>query len=299
MNMKNKKTDNFLFGTHDHIVTDVDVNAIFMHKPDLRLSKEEMEVISRYGGIGGKKGLSLDEKMNGGALNEFFTPPIVCDVVASLARCFVARTMEKPTCKVLEPSCGSGNMIAAVLRSKSKGERFTIDAYEYNELNCKIARALYELGDYSGCKQPHDAVAIRPGEFEQCLVERSANDRRISPIFLARDLKKQIKNKEYGEYDLVIGNPPYGKRMGSRYKIDNTFMQNEFFFIYYGLLNLRKNGILAYVVPVNVLGSPFDGVYEKSKLKIAEIADLEFAMRLPSVFDKTNIPTDIIIMKRL
>ncbi|GHU65033.1 hypothetical protein FACS189447_03250 [Spirochaetia bacterium] len=108
---------------------------------------------------------------------------------------------------------------------------------------------------------------------------------------------KPGKPYEGKKYDVVIGNPPYGKYEGL-YKgkgegKDHT--RYEEYFIDRGLDTLREGGVMAFVVPSGFLR----GADSKIKQKIAEKGKLMEAWRLPNgTFNTTGVGTDIIIIRK-
>ena len=96
----------------------------------------------------------------------------------------------------------------------------------------------------------------------------------------------------------MIGNPPYGKYKNtySSYFPTPKLTQIEQFFFYYGLKLLKPGGLLVYVVSSNFLRNGH--TYENAKNEIGKLADIIDAYRLPSVFDFSEVPVDIIVLKR-
>jgi hypothetical protein len=71
----------------------------------------------------------------------------------------------------------------------------------------------------------------------------------------------------------------------------------ELFFIYHGLRMLKTNGLLVYVTSSNIMRSGLS--YQGEKDRIGELAELVDAYRLPPVFRHSDVPTDIIILRKL
>jgi type I restriction-modification system DNA methylase subunit len=108
------------------------------------------------------------------------------------------------------------------------------------------------------------------------------------------------------KYDLVIGNPPYGKFEG-RYagmgEKDFTKASNYIeYFITRSLDLLNDDGLLVFIVGAEVAngGKLFlDSQPNLVKSRIALQADLIDAYRLPNgVFDRTDVVSDIIVLRK-
>lgn len=219
--------------------------------------------MSIYQGKGGEKGSS-----DRGVLYEYFTPDYVCEFMYQLA------VKYGYTCgKVLEPSCGSGNCIKPIYERKDYTH---IDAFE---TNAEAAKA---------CKERFPHVNIYNNYFETAFLEQ--------PRFSTPAKKTWLPN---APYDLVIGNPPYGKatnRYSSYFRGKDRFAQLEMFFMYKSLQLLKSGGLLVFITSMNFMST--GSAYQDAKDRIGEIADLVDAYRLPKVFEKTDICTDIIVLRK-
>jgi hypothetical protein len=99
-------------------------------------------------------------------------------------------------------------------------------------------------------------------------------------------------------FSLVIGNPPYGKYKNhySSYFTKPKMPQIEQFFIYQGMQMLKKDGLLIYILGSNFLRNGL--TYTKAKEEIGKYADIIDAYRLPAVFKNSDVPTDIIVLRK-
>lgn len=156
-----------------------------------------------------------------------------------------------------EPSAGTGRYI--MLRP----EGITMDGIELDRVSGTVAQIINEDSN------------IEIGDFQS--------------IFFQKD--------SWPEYDLVIGNPPYGARggfikgKGEEPKIDRW----EEYFIKRGLDMTKEGGIVAYVVNSSFLQKGGS----KGKEAIAKVGKLEAAYRLPEgTFEDTTIGTDIVIFRK-
>lgn len=201
-------------------------------------------------------------------LFSFFTPVWLCEVMYQLA---IRNGFNPKTGKILEPACGTGNFLTVFDNPKN------VTAFELDNLNCQIAK-----------KRCPEAV-IYNQHFETAFLQE--------PRFTTflKDKGTWLKDNPF---DLVIGNPPYGKYSGPYAPYFKTlkFKQVEMFFMYQSLKLLKKDGLLVFITGSNFMRN--DKTYNHEKEKISELAEFVDAYRMPKVFKKTDVPTDILIFKR-
>ena len=153
--------------------------------------------------------------------------------------------------KVLEPSVGIGRF----LETAPKNTNF--DVVEMNPVSAKITKILYPDAN------------VTTGEFQEKFINKENNT--------------PVKNVT-PEYDIVIGNPPYGQYAG-RYKgmgEGKKFSRLEAYFINRGLDSLKENGIMTFIVPSSFL----DSAITAGKQEIGTKCELVDAYRLPeNTFD--------------
>lgn len=191
-----------------------------------------------------------------GILDEYYTDEKIVDAVRNLVQ---EHFRHRSDIKVLEPSVGTGNFLEA---AKSLGIKTDITAFEINETTARITKI----------RHPDAEVNLR--SFETEFIDEKGNKKNFSL-----------------QYDLVIGNPPYGdhrglyKGLGEEPKISKY----EDYFVKRSLDSLKEGGILAMVLPSGWLN-------RQNSLKNAQIKD---GFRLPSgAFSGTQVGTDIVILKK-
>lgn len=223
-------------------------------------TKEEIDFLKNFEGSGGTKFSNANSPSS--VLHEFFTPYWVCELMFELAY----KHGYQDGKLVLEPSCGIGRF-AEFVKNKSK-----ITLIEADSTLCNIASLLYPKADV------HNLY------FEQLFLKK--------PRFSEKIKESWIDKK----YDLVIGNPPYGINK-SRYSwAFKNFPQLEVMFIFQSLMLLKSGGILVFITAQNFMRN--GDKYNAAKDMIGEQADLIDAYRLPSVFKNTEVPTDIIVLRK-
>jgi len=191
-----------------------------------------------------------------GILDEYYTQDKIVDAVRNLIKDHFKTQNE---ISVLEPSVGTGNFIYATheLSVNSK-----ITGFEINEITAKIAKLLHPEAD------------INLRSFEAEFIDDKGNKKDFSQ-----------------QYDLAIGNPPYGEHRGLYKGLgeEPKISKYEDYFVKRSLDSLKPNGILAMVLPSGWLN-------RQKNLQNASVLD---GFRLPNgAFAGTQIGTDIVILRK-
>lgn len=224
----------------------------------------EKEFISQYTGSGGQGNQGAKGE---GLLYEFYTPDYIAELMWQLAHYH-----GYDGGFVLEPSIATGACI------KHAPDKSKVVGFEINDYTAEICKILYPQ------------ITLHKGYFETAFLQEPRFNMRI----------KKAPNTWLPQYpfSLVIGNPPYGKHINlysSLFKTPQMY-QIEIFFMYYGLQLLKKGGLVVYLTSSNFLRNGIS--YQSTKHWIGQIADLVDAYRLPTVFSHSQVPTDIIVLKR-
>lgn len=210
------------------------------------------------------------------ALDEFFTPKWVAEIMYKLA---VKHGFKGG--KVCEPSFGKG-VFFDVLTENGIPEKdlFGFEIYKPNF-------------DYVKNKYPK-AILIDHNfeyEFAKSTKELKRDGIIINQSFLDTD------------FDMFIGNPPYGSHISpySHLFDKNAQIRYEGFFILLALQKLKSNGLCVFII--NSLWMNNGNKYNKQKEMIAKYGELIDSYRLPNGIFKgenrdTNIATDIVIFKK-
>jgi type I restriction-modification system DNA methylase subunit len=228
-------------------------------------SSDDIAFIQQYEGSGGQgsKGASGE-----GVLYEFFTPDYIVDLMWELA---YKHGFDKEGI-VLEPGIGTGRMIAPA------PDKNLVVGFEINPISARI------------CEITYPEAQINNAYFETAF---------LAPSRYTSKIKNDRLTWLSGyPFSLVIGNPPYGKHKNkySSYFTTPKMQQIELFFMYYGLKLLKPGGLLVYLTSSNFLRNGIS--YNSEKDSIGKLAELVDAYRLPPVFRFSEVPTDIIVLKR-
>jgi type I restriction-modification system DNA methylase subunit len=252
------------------------------------LNTEERAILESYAGVGGQyksnddpnpdakaggRSMSSDwddnQTHNVDALTQFYTPDFICKKIYKTA---YSLGVPKDG-KVLEPSCGNGRFI------KHAPDQSKVVGFEISEIPYKISSKLYPQ------------ATIHHKYFEQALLKAPRFTdiiRGSSPTWI----------KQY-PFDLVIGNPPYGKHKNKWQSFFSfpKFPQIEFFFIHYGVKLLRPGGLLIYVTSSNFIRTGLS--YQANKTKILELLKPVGTYRMPNKFmELTEVGSDILFFRK-
>jgi len=174
-------------------------------------------------------------------------------------------------------------------------------AYEYGYNGGKVLEPSAGIGRFLHYFSPSTKVTAYEPDLTSYLIAK-ANfptfniiNSTFNEVFVDRQGKVQSFDKDY---DLVIGNPPYGIFKGryttSEKKATNATNYVEYF-ISRGLDMLKTGGVLVYVIPSNFI----QGGFNKAKESIYNKATLQVAYRLPrNIFKATDIQTDIVVFTK-
>ncbi len=228
------------------------------------LTEAERAVLEDFPGVGSDYDESKGFDHNEAALTQFYTPPFAADAIYAIA----ASLGVPANGRVLEPSCGVGRLL------KPAANAANCVAFEVDKTAFRIAKKLYP------------AATIYNQYFETA--------------FLAAPRYNTVaKNGSWlGEFDFVVGNPPYGKHKNEYQSFfPKRWSQIEFFFFYYGVKLLKPGGILAYVTGSNIIRNGFS--YQGFKKELFSLCEFVTAYRMPNEFmEATQVGSDIIFLRK-
>ena len=201
-------------------------------------------------------------KSGRGVLDEYYTPRGVVSFVKRVLDGLPEIGDAKRPALILEPSVGVGNFLDGITNLASRSA--LIRAYEVNEISARIAKVL------------HPEANVRIAPFESLFMDERGGKR---------------KPESMGEYDLVLGNPPYGDHRGKYRGLgeEPSIARYEDYFVKRSLDLLREGGVLAMVLPSGWL----------NRHKVERGWRIEVAYRLPNgVFAGTDVGTDVVVLRK-
>lgn len=225
-------------------------------------AESELDYIQQYTGAGG---LDMKEATDSGRLHEYYTPDAIVARMWALAFKYGFTGG-----RILEQSAGIGRFLRYVDPAND-----TVQAFELDLISGQILKACF----------PWAETTI--GEFETIFYPNGPGQKRVQPS---------------ANFDLVIGNPPYGGRDGKyqgktlegAYTLAKTLDQ---YFIEKGVSLLKPNGLLIMIIPSSFLNN--DASYNNFKDHIQKTAELVDAYRMPiGIFDFTSVASDIIVIRK-
>lgn len=218
------------------------------------------EEIAKINTYTGAGGREKEGAEGRGLLDEYYTPQEVTTMTGAILSRIGAF---KSGMRVLEPSAGTGAFLMDIPSDS------VVDAHEINEIAARILKLNHKDAN----------VSVEPFE----------------SLFMGE--RGEVRTPA-AQYDLVIGNPPYGghrgkyKGMGEEPKITRY----EEYFLKRALDVTKEGGYVAMVVPSGFLRTG----PSKAKEEITRTGELVAAYRLPNgAFPTTDIGTDILVFKRI
>jgi type I restriction-modification system DNA methylase subunit len=207
-------------------------------------------------------------------LYSFFTPVWLCKVMYDLAIRYGFKVSQG---KILEPAAGTGNFLTVFDNPQN------CTAFELDDINAKIA-----------LKRVPKLKVIHNNYFETAFLHQP----RYTTLIKSKGANLRPTWLQDYPFDLVIGNPPYGKykNLYSSYFRGLKIKQVELFFTYQSLRLLKPGGLLVFITSSSFMRN--DKTYESEKTLISKYADFVDAYRMPNVFKNTQVPTDILIFRR-
>jgi len=180
----------------------------------------------------------------------FYTPPSVVSRLLDLAE---EGGTDWGGTKIVDPACGGGAFLAPVARKIVKNLPHLSPEQRIEHIESHVKG--YEIDYFSAwTSQVFVELALR-SDIE--LAGRALKD-----LVSVQDSLK-IPEAEYGSYDLVIGNPPYGKTKLLPEERDYWSRSlyghaNQYgLFTDLGIRLARSGGVIAYVTPTSFLGGQY------------------------------------------
>jgi adenine-specific DNA-methyltransferase len=211
------------------------------------------------------------EKERRKELSAYFTPPSLARAALEASEPFL-KDIEHPT--VLDPACGGGSFLTPVARSlieKRRKQGMRLDNI------CKDT-----LKSIRGIEIDPGLAALSQTLLRKML-EREYGFKRPGPLGVVHR-GDALSSRAHERFDLVIGNPPYGKVRSkvSKKSLKNAGLANlgghtNFYslFVLYGLDHVKPGGGLVYVLPTSFVAGPYFAGLRQEIISRAEVARID------------------------
>lgn len=222
----------------------------------------------------------------------YYTPPALCYRLMEMAE---EAGIDWSTCRVLDGSCGGAAFLAPVAMRMIRQSEELLRPKALLHMIAERVRG-FELDPFAAWMSQ---VLVEAALLTLCI---DANERLPSLVEVCDSLEKELDDEDC--YDLVIGNPPYG-----RVKLD-FYQRVRFARSLYGHANLygvfthaalgwlKPGGIIAYVTPTSMLGGQY---YKALRGLLAEEAPpraIDFVTERSGVFEDVLQETMLAVYER-
>jgi adenine-specific DNA-methyltransferase len=213
-------------------------------------------------------------------LGAYYTPP---PLAARLVSMVTRAGMDWQTCRVLDPACGGGAFLAAVagpLANAAKGispEKFIFDiasrltGFEVDPFAAWLSQVFLEASLMPWCHRINHRLPV--------------------VVQVCNSLEAQEPGEPGAHYDLVIGNPPYGRislapHLRARYSRSLYGHANLYgVFTDLAVRFARVGGVIAYVTPTSFLAGEYFKSLRRLLAASATPINIDFISVRKGVFD--------------
>ncbi len=211
----------------------------------------------------------------------FYTPPQLVDRLLTMAE---EASVEWSTARVLDPSCGGGAFLLPIALRMVEAARDADPAFILQQLGTRLQGI--ELDPFGAwLAQAALEVGLRD-------IIRAAG--RPAPSMVAIRDSLALRSSDYGRFDLVIGNPPYG-RVTPDVERRALFKRSVYGHAnLYGLFTdaalhwVKEGGIVGYVTPTSMLS----GLYYKALRNL--LAEAAPPLAINFVSERTGVFADVL-----
>ncbi len=228
--------------------------------------------------IGSIYTVMLPESMRS-EMGAFYTPPPMVNRLLDLAE---KAGSDFSTCTVIDPACGGGAFLAPVALRMLKRSTKNSPTEILDDISARL-RGI-ELDPFAAWITQ---VILEASLLSICV----ASNKRFPQVITVGDA---LHHDDIGKFDLVIGNPPYG-----RVKLSETMREKYARSLYghsnlYGLFTdlalrlVKSDGVIAYLTPTSFLG----GQYFKSLRKL--LTDETDPVAFDFIADRDGVFDDVL-----
>lgn len=179
----------------------------------------------------------------------YYTPPALCERLLDLAE---ASGVDWGSARVLDPACGGGAFLAPVARRMVESLECRSPAAVLSDIQGRLAG--YELDPFAAWMSQ---VFLDATLVELC----DGSDIRLEPVVQVCD--SLARHEPQDRFDLVIGNPPYGRvKLSPELRIAyqrSLFGHANLYGVFtdLALRHTRPSGVIAYVTPTSFLSGEY------------------------------------------
>lgn len=210
----------------------------------------------------------------------FYTPPALVNRLLDLVE---TAGIDWKTTKVIDPACGGAAFIVPVATRMARA----LKGNKPEEIISHISANLkgFEIDPLAAwLSQVFTEIALAP-------ILHQSKQKITSLVTVCNSLDKELK-REYQQYDLVIGNPPYGKvtlskedrKRFARSLYGHANMYGLFTDLALNLTNAK--GVIAYVTPTGFLAGEYFKNLRKTIVTLAPPQTIDFVSSRKGVFDE-------------
>lgn len=214
-------------------------------------------------------------------LGAYYTPPPLAERLVTMA---TRAGVNWETCRVLDPACGGGAFLSAVAAPLAKAAAGKSPAKFLSDIEARLKG--FEIDPF--------AAWLSQAFLEATLMPLCQRAGRRLPVLVevCNSLTVQEPREREEHYDLVIGNPPYGRVSLS------ADMRERYSRSLYGHANLyglftdlairftrASSGVIAYVTPTSFLAGEYFKSLRGLLTKSARPVNIDFVSVRKGVFD--------------
>lgn len=210
------------------------------------------------------------------AMGAFYTPPALANRLLALA---TEQGIDWQTARILDPASGGGAFLLAIVDRLCEAMCGYAPAYILDQLEKRLAG--FELDPY--------AAWFGQAALELRLADVAAAAGRPVPTLVR--VTNTLDEEPTAEFDLVVGNPPYGRvslspELRQRYKRSLYGHANLYgVFTDIAIRWARKGGVIAYLTPASFLGGHYYMALRKLLAAEAPPTAIDFVQARSGVFE--------------
>lgn len=213
-------------------------------------------------------------------LGAYYTPPPLAERLVAMA---AKAGVNWRTCRVLDPACGGGAFLSAVAKPLVQATNHTAPLETLADIADRLKGL--EVDPYAAwLSQVFLEATLMP------LCHR-AGQRLPVVVEVCDSLRKREPTEEDGRFDLVIGNPPYGKislprELRERYR-RSLYGHANLYGVFTDLAArfTRNGGVIAYVTPTSFLAGEYFKALRSLLSSSARPVNIDFLSVRKGVFE--------------